>query len=136
MRMPRGLWAVIAVLVLAWSGKQLVEDRAMPGATQPTPDRIEIRVRNASSADFEHVVVTFPNQHRVDYGRVRAGEVSDYRSVEQAYRYAGIAASAGARELTLAPIDYVGERPLDPGRYTYVLGRENDRLTLSLQREQ
>lgn len=95
---------------------------------------VEIRVRNASTVDFDRVVVDFPDRARVDYGRVVKGADSEFQRTARAYRYAGIRITASGREWALSPIDYVGEQPLSAGRYTYVIGLDGDRVTLTLER--
>ena len=85
----------------------------------PTGD-VNVRVANNSSFAFSRVEVVFP-ENEVDYGSVRANGVSEYTPVETAYRYAYIEVEVGGEVLKIQPIDYVGERPLGPGRYTYLL---------------
>jgi hypothetical protein len=114
----------------------VVDEVIMSAAIEQSREGINIRVRNDSAADFDRVVIVFPKQQEVDYGRLARGDVSQFRATAQAYRYAGVRVTIGQRELALNPIDYVGEQPLAPGRYTYVLGVEGDRLTLSLERVQ
>src|SRR5262245_35824654 len=55
---------------------------------------VRIRVGNSSKVDFDRVVITFPSQQE-EYGRVPAGERSDYRDVTKAFRYARIEVSIG-----------------------------------------
>lgn len=95
---------------------------------------VEIRIKNASDVDFDRVRVIFPARDEVDYGRVAKGALSDFHPARRAYRYAEIHATSGDREFSLQPIDYVGEQPLAPGRYTYVLRVEAGRLTVDLEK--
>ena len=94
---------------------------------------IEIRVHNASDMDFDRVRVVFPERNEVDYGRLARGALSAFRATGHAYRYAHIDVRVGDRHYSLEPIDYVGEQPLTPGRYTYVLGIDSGRLTVELE---
>lgn len=105
----------------------------MSAAIEQNRNGVEVRISNTSETDFDRVVVVFPEQGQVDYGAVRKGGLSQFRTTKKAYRYAGIRVKIGQRELTLNPIDYVGEKPLEPGRYTYVLGLNGEQLTLSLE---
>ena len=50
------------------------------------------------------------------------------------YRYADFSVKAGGQELSLQPIDYMGEQELSAGRYTYSLGVDNGRLTVQLEK--
>lgn len=99
---------------------------------------VEVRIRNASGTAFDRVVVTFPEQTE-DYGAVPAAGSSEYRVVERAYRYAHIAVTANGMTAVLQPTDYVGEKLLDGGRYTYALSwletTGQPRLGLTLERE-
>lgn len=81
---------------------------------------VNVRVANNSSFSFDRVEVVFP-ENRVDYGGVRANGVSEYAPVTAAYRYAYIEVQIGGQVLKIQPIDYVGETPLEAGRYTYQL---------------
>jgi hypothetical protein len=94
---------------------------------------VEIRIKNDSDVDFDRVRVQFPDQHEIDYGPVPRGGVTDFQATDRAYRYAGVSVVAGDQELSLQPIDFLGERELSMGRYTYLLGVEDGRLTLRLE---
>lgn len=78
---------------------------------------VEIRVRNASTIDFDSVVVG-PVR---DYGAIAAGGVSDYRTFDVAYRYAYVRVVTAGETYQIMPIDYVGEEELEGGKYTYEL---------------
>ncbi|MCA8831248.1 hypothetical protein [Hymenobacter pini] len=81
---------------------------------------VQIRVKNASSHRFESVYVNTSGGEE-DYGSLSAGKNSDYARFTTAYRYAYIKVRVKGQELVLHPIDYVGEVPLAPGKYTYVV---------------
>jgi hypothetical protein len=100
------------------------------------PDGVLIRVRNASPYAFESVYVNTSGGENT-YGQVAAGQSSDYKLFANAYSYAYIKVSANGQEVVWQPIDYVGEKPLEPGRYTYVLGIDdlaNRRISLQLEK--
>lgn len=93
---------------------------------------VEFRVENASVEVMEGVRVGFPAMD-VSYGDVGPAEVTEYRTVDRAYRYAWVQTVVDGDTLTIQPIDYVGETLLDGGRYTYRLGLHEGRsLTLEL----
>ncbi len=96
---------------------------------------VEIRIQNDSNVDFDRVHVQFPDQHDVDYGPVPKGGFTAYQPTARAYRYAGVSVEAGGREMSLHPIDYLGEQELAAGRYTYSLGVDNEQLTMHLKNE-
>lgn len=96
---------------------------------------VEIRIANNSSFAFQRVDVVFP-EDEVSYGAVPAHGATSYHSVETAYRYAYIEVQVDGEELIIQPIDYVGETPLEPGRYTYALNVTIEgHLTLELREE-
>jgi hypothetical protein len=97
-------------------------------------DRVEIRIRNDSDLDFDSVRVHFPEGRDVDYGPVPKGGSSGFQAIGRAYRYAGLSVKAGKKELSLQPIDYLGEKELPAGRYAYALGVDNGRLTIQLEK--
>lgn len=124
--MRTGLLALLLV-TLALACETIVSD----GPGRP----VEIRVENASSALMEDVRVGFPSGEVV-YGDVAPGAVTDYRTVERAYRYAYVWTLMDGDTLALQPIDYVGESLLAAGRYTYRLDLfEGRSLTLELVRD-
>ena len=83
-------------------------------------DEVEIRIANQSRVTLEDVRVEFPSQ-TVSYGTIETGKATEYRVVRRAYRYARIEALVDGKPALLQPIDYVGEKELRPGRYSYVL---------------
>jgi hypothetical protein len=94
----------------------------------------EIRVHNSTGADLDSVRIYVPEpREEVDFGPVAKGEYSEYRTVPIAYRFAEVEASGQAESFSLRPYDFVGERPLPEGRYTYRLGKAQEALTLDLQ---
>jgi len=98
--------------------------------------QVSIRVKNASQFDFERVSVRFPGTDEpTDFGPIPSGGLSEFTRVTVAYRYAPIRVAAAGREWVFQPIDYVGEQPLEAGRYTYVLGVIDDVLTIDLNRQ-
>jgi hypothetical protein len=110
--------------------------RGEPVMAQPSTqkrERVEIRIRNVSDLDFDRVRVHFPEGRDVDYGPVPKGGRSGFQSIGRAYRYAGLSVKAGKQELTLQPIDYLGEKELPAGRYAYALGVDDGRLTIHLE---
>jgi hypothetical protein len=92
---------------------------------------VQIRVANRSDRDFDRVEATF-DPERVEYGAVAKGATSEYRTVKQAYRYALVEVTAGGQTFRFHPIDFVGETPLEPGRYTYALNIEPSDNTVTI----
>lgn len=103
-----------------------------PTPTDPPATTVEIRIRNASSIDFEQVQVNFYDE-RVSYGDVGAGAESGYLATPVAYSLAFVQLTAGGKDYRLQPVDQVGETKLPPGRYTYVLDLDGGRLSLRLE---
>ena len=89
----------------------------------------EVRVVNASALDFDAVEVAFTGPARA-LGPVAAGDASAYEPFDTAYRYGYVRVETEAGEFVLQPVDYVGEEPLAPGRYTFRLGIDAGALTL------
>lgn len=84
----------------------------------PTDTQLCIRVKNTTNIDFDSIDVHFPDQVE-KFGGLSAGQQSDYRKIERAYRYAYTEALSGERRFVLQPVDFVGENYLQPGLYTY-----------------
>ena len=94
----------------------------------------EIRVANRSGRDFDRVTVQFTEKVE-DYGSVGRGEATAYRNVGPAYSYARIEVQTGGATVVLQPIDFVGEKLLGPGRFTYALDTDGQTLLLELVRD-
>jgi heat shock protein HslJ len=81
---------------------------------------VQLRLANLSGMDFEQVTVNVGGRE-TNYGTLPEGKVSFYAPQNGAYRYAGITIVAEGQTYEFIPIDFVGETPLSPGTYTYVL---------------
>ncbi|MDT0649564.1 hypothetical protein [Autumnicola edwardsiae] len=79
---------------------------------------IEIRLSNTSQVDFRNVIVNTSNEY-VEFGDIDTGQTTEYKIFETAYRYAFIELEIDGETYTIQPIDYVGETPLENGKYTY-----------------
>lgn len=96
----------------------------------------QIRIMNSSNIDFDEVIVNIAGTDH-NYSELNAGEVSDYITFEKAYRYAYIEVSGGDQDFILQPVDYVGEKPLSEGKYTYDLDLlDGQSLTLALIKDE
>lgn len=95
------------------------------------PGAVLLRVANESGVEFQSVLLRFPAVEAT-YGPVAAGETSDYRPLEGAYRYGYIEVEAADETYVLQPVDFVGEEPLDSGLYTNILDIEDGRLRFEL----
>jgi hypothetical protein len=84
-------------------------------------DATRVRVRNASAVELQNLLLLFPGEERLTAGALAPGGVTGYVPVRTAYRYAYLEATVAGRRTVLQPIDYVGERPLGPGCFTYDL---------------
>ncbi|CAL2064471.1 hypothetical protein [Tenacibaculum sp. 190524A05c] len=75
---------------------------------------ILIRLKNNSSVNFDKS--SFNN---VEFGKLAPDETSNYQSFEVAYHYGLVSIVIEGQEYGWIPIDYVGETPLKPGKYTF-----------------
>jgi hypothetical protein len=110
MRVPLHTVAVLGILVGALNG---CGDAFGPG-------RVEVRVENASAVRYDEATLYTLDGPRT-YSDLAPGARSPYVSVSSAYRSATTQVVLDGDTLRLQVIDYVGEEPLDAGRYTYVL---------------
>ena len=83
-------------------------------------DEVMLRIKNTNNFPYDKVVVISPsNEH--DYGMLKMSSFSEYKMFSEMYRYAYIRVEVNGKEYILQPIDYVGETPLENGRYTFSL---------------
>lgn len=100
---------------------------------------LKIRLSNVSQFDFQNIKVN-TSTGNVNYGNLKAGNKSDYKTFEMAYRYAFIELEINGKIYTLQPIDYVGESPLVDGNYAYQINANDSqnqyqKLSLTLIKE-
>lgn len=86
----------------------------------PEDDGIYLRVLNSSSLPFRTVYISFPGAEAL-FENLEPGNISAYRKLDTAYRYGYIRVETGDKEYVLQPFDYVGEKPLGNGQYSYEL---------------
>ena len=84
-----------------------------------------MKVKNSSLYNFQQVFINTSGGEHL-YGEIPANSESEYKLFEYAYRYAYIEVVIEGEKYTIQPIDYVGEKRLEPGRYTFVLNVEDD----------
>ena len=94
---------------------------------------VAIRIENDTGLDLDGVRVVLPGGDTLDYGAVAKAGVTEFQEATSAYRYAEVHAGAGDRDLSFRPVDYLGERPLPAGRYSYVLGLDGGQLVIRLK---
>ena len=80
-------------------------------------DAVEIRACNLTGEAITDV--TYESSM---VGALAAGECSAYETAtHDVYRYTYATFAIGTETFTAQPIDFVGERPLSPGRWSYEL---------------
>ena len=83
-----------------------------------------LRIENLGSSDLQDLTVRFP-RGRVEFGDVPAGQISGYRFVfGGVYQYAAYEGTVDGERIHNPVVDWVGEVPLLPGSYIYVLSWE------------
>ena len=80
-------------------------------------DRVLLRERNVSTEDFKNVRL-----YQQSMGDVDAGKETGYKEFEMAYRIAYVQLELKGVTVSLIPIDFVGETPLENGKYTFEIG--------------
>lgn len=83
------------------------------------PDAVYLRLRNGSDVSFDTIIVSVGEP--IDFGALPARADSEYLPADGIYSYAYIEGASGEARVTHQPTDYIGETPLGPGYYTYVL---------------
>ena len=75
---------------------------------------VDVRVKNTSAFDFDEVKIWDQ-----DLGSLKKNEVSPYFSKEPAFDLASIYVMIDSFQFGQTVIDYVGEKPLKKGKYTF-----------------
>lgn len=101
-------------------------------AVKKAPTELRIRLRNDSPSTMERITVEFRKQVE-HYDSLLAGGVTEYRTVASAYRYGFVEVFIGGERHVVQPVDFVGEKPLVPGDYTWALRLDEYGLHLTPQ---
>jgi hypothetical protein len=91
-----------------------------------------IRLKNNSTYTFNHTKASF-NSSLSDFGTLDPGQVSEYKEYESSYNYGTSIVVIGQDTLWSIAIDYVGERLIEPGHYTYELSIVSEDDTLQIR---
>jgi hypothetical protein len=97
----------------------------------PSFDAVLIRIKNSGTFNYENVVVNTGGGEN-NYGSIPSGQFSEYKEFTSAYRYAYIRLEINGQTALLQPFDYVGETPLENGKYTYVVTADGTSGSLGL----
>ena len=97
---------------------------------------LKIRLSNSSQFDYKNIVVD-TSTGNVKFEDINAGQSTEYKVFERAYRYAFIELVIDGEVYTLQPFDYIGETPLKNGNYTYQINASDsqsqyEKLSLKL----
>ena len=83
---------------------------------------VVFRVENTGTVPLGNLQVA-----GVEIGDLLPGEVTpSFIATEKVYRYVRIAAVVDGTQRSLRPIDYIGEKPLRPGSYRYLVSTTVD----------
>ncbi|MDD4993759.1 MAG: hypothetical protein PHR83_16175 [Paludibacter sp.] len=75
---------------------------------------VMIRVKNSSSYNYQNLVIGGDN-----FGDLASGGYSGYKTYSSAYRYNSYRLIVENDTIRMIAIDYVGEKLLKSGKYTY-----------------
>jgi len=81
---------------------------------------VKIRIKNHTEYDMQNVLANFGGEE-IEYGNIPKGAYSKYFTVKRAYRYAYVEWEAKNKKRKVQPKDYVGEKELESGNYTYIV---------------
>ncbi len=92
---------------------------------------IKIRIWNDTAYHMKDIFVNTGGGEN-DYGELKARSRSSYFQFVNAYRYAFVSFKIDGKAYTIQPVDYVGEEPLEKGKYTYRLSVDNLNSTYAI----
>ena len=81
----------------------------------------EIRLSNSSQHNFKNVIIN-TGTGEVNFGDLDSGKQTEYKKFSKAYRYAFVKLEIDGKIYKIQPIDFVGEKALNDGRYAYQIG--------------
>jgi hypothetical protein len=103
---------VLAAIILAAGCKQ-------------SSTTVQVRLRNAGTAALENVRVNFQGQIE-NFGTLAPGAASSYHIVAETYSYAHVVATIAGKPGFIRPHDFVGEKLLPAGKYSWTLSSDSD----------
>lgn len=117
--------SILASLALAWSLAALIQ-----GCTQQAPSNpegaVQLRIENLSKFELEEVRVEAGGGGVGLFYNLAPQQKSDYQDFDYTYRYAFVQVVAQGDTLSLQPVDYVGERRFQRGKFTLQLNLVGD----------
>ncbi|MGX9244385.1 MULTISPECIES: hypothetical protein [Sphingobacterium] len=130
------LLAMSAVLLVSCGINKSAQTNTVKADCKEISGKTNIRIKNNSQYTLENVTVT-PSEQKINFGKLEKGTYSCYHSFEKAYRYAYVKVTIEGKEYELTPIDYVGEKELGAGSFTYVLevDKSNEYAPLKIKLE-
>lgn len=103
-------------------GLQVVTFHPLTPTDQAVPADVRLRLANNTGKDISSITLRAPDLH-LEYGALPAGATSEELLPEgplYSYAKADVTYADGSTD-RLVPADFVGEQPLAPGYWTYVL---------------
>lgn len=98
-------------------------------------NELQIRISNVSEFNYENINVNASGE-MVSFGNLNSNSNSEFKTFDLAYRYAFIQFEIDGETFTLQPIDYVGETPLENGKYSYEINiNQDNEVRLELKNE-
>ena len=103
-------------------------------STEESTD-LQIRISNVSEFNFENIIVNASGE-KVNFGNLNSNSKSEFKTFDLAYRYAFMEFEINGKTFTLQPTDYVGETPLENGKYSYEVNiNQDNQIRLELRNE-
>lgn len=90
-----------------------------PSVTATLAAGVHVRLYNDTGVALRDVKVGFPGRIVIREATMAPGTYIQYMSPDVAYRIASLEAVADGHPYRTTPDDYLGEKPLMPGSYTY-----------------
>jgi hypothetical protein len=105
-------------------------------AETPVSTEVQIRVNNATGNTIYDCTVD-PGDHSYNFGEISIEANSAYHTFPKAYRYAYLKLTMNNKPYALQPYDYVREKLLTSGKYTYKITYipASDQLNLELVKD-
>ena len=121
---------ILAIAILS----SCSSDEIAPDNTKAQLSNIRIRLSNVSTFNFDNIVINTSTGY-TNYGNLDSMAASEYKNFELAYSYASVGLVANGKTYSITATDYVGEKPLNNGDYTYQLNLQDEALTIVLVKD-